>query len=44
VHQSSASLTVSRREIPTADYPALRTFVSSLAEEEAYASTLVPAT
>jgi hypothetical protein len=38
------TLVVSRREIPIADYPALRKFVSSLAEEEAYASTLVPAT
>ncbi|HYV85720.1 MAG TPA: DUF3857 domain-containing protein [Patescibacteria group bacterium] len=38
------SLVVSRREIPTSDYPSLRTFVSSLAEEEASASTLVPAT
>jgi transglutaminase-like putative cysteine protease len=38
------SLVVSRREIPTSDYPSLRTFVSSLAEEEAGASTLVPAT
>jgi hypothetical protein len=37
------SLVVSRREIPTSDYPSLRTFVSSLAEEEAGASTLVPA-
>jgi transglutaminase-like putative cysteine protease len=38
------SIVVSRREIPTSDYPSLRTFVSSLAEEEAGASTLVPAT
>lgn len=38
------SLVVSRREIPTSDYPSLRTFVASLAEEEAGASTLVPAT
>ena len=38
------SLVVSRREIPTSDYPSLRAFVSSLAEEESGASTLVPAT
>jgi Domain of Unknown Function with PDB structure (DUF3857)/Transglutaminase-like superfamily len=38
------TLIVIRREIPTSDYPSLRTFVSSLAEEEASASTLVPAT
>jgi hypothetical protein len=38
------SIVVSRREIPISDYPSLRTFVSSLAEEEAGASTLVPAT
>jgi hypothetical protein len=37
-------LTVSRREIPISDYPQLRAFVSALAEEEAGASTLVPAT
>lgn len=34
------SVTVSRREIPAEEYPALRTFVSSLAEEEANALTL----
>jgi len=34
------SVTVSRREIPPADYPAFRTFVSSLAEAEANALTL----
>jgi hypothetical protein len=34
------SITVSRREIPVEDYPALRSFVSSLAEEEANALTL----
>ena len=38
------SLTVSRREIPTSDYPALRTFIASVAEEEAGASTIVPST
>jgi hypothetical protein len=36
-------LTVSRREISISDYPQLRTFVSALAEEEAGATTLVPA-
>jgi hypothetical protein len=34
------SVTVSRREIPVEDYPALRSFVSSLVEEEANALTL----
>lgn len=34
------SVTVSRREIPVEDYPALRSFVSSLAEEEANALTM----
>jgi len=34
------SVTLSRREIPVEDYPALRAFVSSLVEEEANALTL----
>jgi transglutaminase-like putative cysteine protease len=36
-------LTVSRREIPLSDYPQFRGFVSALSEEEAGATTLVPA-
>jgi hypothetical protein len=36
------SIMVPRREIPAADYPQLRTFLSSLVEEEAGAVTLVP--
>jgi transglutaminase-like putative cysteine protease len=36
-------VTVSRREIPPADYEQFRTFVSALGEEEAGAVTLVPA-
>jgi transglutaminase-like putative cysteine protease len=36
------ALTVSRREIPPAEYPALRSFVAALAEEEARGVTLQP--
>jgi len=36
------SVSVSRREIPVADYPALRNFLAALAQEDAGAVTLVP--
>ncbi|HUD72102.1 MAG TPA: DUF3857 domain-containing protein [Dongiaceae bacterium] len=36
------AVTVGRREIPTGEYAALRTFLSALGEEEASAVTLVP--
>jgi len=37
-------LTISRREIPPADYPALRDFFSALAREDAGAVTLAAGT
>lgn len=37
------AITISRREVPAAEYPQFRAFLSSLGEEEAGAITLVPA-